>query len=259
MDARIDVELTEPRPARRIATVTVHHTAKLNILTSALMVSLAEAFEQLAGDEGLAVVILTGAGERAFIGGANIDEMAELNAGSARAFILQIHRICDAIRNCPVPVIARMQGYTLGAGLEIAAACDIRIAAEGSQFGMPEVKIGIPSVVEAALLPMLIGWGRTRELLMFGQIIPAEKALAWGLVERVVPAADLPGEVSRYADALLEAGPKAIRIQKKLILQWEKQPPAEAIQSGVEAFVSAWDSTEPRERMQAFLRSKRRG
>ena len=150
-----------------------------------------------------------------------------------------------------------MRGYTLGAGLEIAAACDIRIAADGSMFGMPEVKIGIPSVVEAALLPMLIGWGRTRELLLFGQTIPAETAQSWGLVERVVPGAQLEQTLEAYLDALLEAGPKAIRIQKALILQWESLSPAQAIQAGVEAFVAAWDSYEPKLAMQRFLASKR--
>ena len=256
MDPTIRTELREKR-GRVLATLTVDNTAKLNTLNSALMTALAEALEQLATDEGLAAVVLTGAGERAFIGGADITEMAALDAVAARAFITRIHRICEAIRRLPVPVIAQMRGYTLGAGLEIAAACDIRIAADGSMFGMPEVRIGIPSVVEAALLPMLIGWGRTRELLLFGQTIPAETAQSWGLVERVVPGAQLEQTVETYLDALLEAGPKAIRIQKALILQWESLAPAQAIQAGVEAFVAAWDSEEPKLAMQRFLASKR--
>ena len=98
-----------------------------------------------------------------------------------------------------MPVIARVNGYALGAGLEVAAACDLRIASSNAVFGMPEVKVGIPSVVEAALLPGLIGWGRTRELLLFGENIDAATALAWGLVEQVVAPAELDAAVERAA------------------------------------------------------------
>ena len=101
----------------------------------------------------LRALILTGAGDRAFIGGADINEMVELDQESARIFITHLHEACTALRNLPVPVIARISGYCLGAGLEVAASCDLRIASEHSSFGMPEVRVGIPSVIEAALLP----------------------------------------------------------------------------------------------------------
>lgn len=231
--------------------------AKLNTLTAALMDDLAGLLEGLAADPALAAVVLAGAGDRAWIGGANIDEMSALTPDTARGFILRIHRVCAAIRAVPVPVIAKMRGFTLGAGLEIAAACDLRVAAEGSQFGMPEVKLGIPSVVEAALLPMLIGWGRTRELLMFGQIIPAGTAERWGLVERVVPPEALDSVVAGYVAALLEQPPRAVRQQKALMLDWERMTPDDAIAAGVEAFVEAWRTDEPRDAMQAFLARKR--
>ena len=116
---------------------------------------------------------LSGAGERAFVGGADINELAALDRDSARDFITLVHRCCDAFRRLPVPVIARIDGYALGAGLELAAACDLRVASERSHFGMPEVRIGIPSVVEAALLPRLIGAGRARRLLLTGETIDA--------------------------------------------------------------------------------------
>ena len=132
------------------------------------MEKFADRIEELAHDEMLRVVVLSGAGNRAFIGGADIDEMARLDEGSARAFISRLHRCCESLRDLPVPVIARITGYTLGAGLEIAAACDLRIADSTAVFGMPEVKLGIPSVIEAALLPMLIGWGRTRQICSLG-------------------------------------------------------------------------------------------
>ncbi|HEX3984223.1 MAG TPA: enoyl-CoA hydratase-related protein, partial [Acidisoma sp.] len=152
------------RDARGVACITIANAAKLNTLNRAVMTALIDAVEALAQTPDLRVVILRGAGARAFIGGADITEMAALNADTARDFITLVHQSCDVFRRLPVPVIARIQGYALGAGLEVAAACDMRVAGSDATFGMPEVRIGIPSVVEAALLPHLIGWGRTREL-----------------------------------------------------------------------------------------------
>ena len=207
-------------------------------------------------DDALRVVILRGAGNRAFIGGADISAMATLDRETARVFITEIHRACDAIRRLPVPVIARIEGYALGAGLEIAASCDLRIAAETAKFGMPEVKIGIPSVIEAALLPRLVGWGRARWLLYTGEVIDAGTAEQWGLVERVVTSAELDTAVGEWVTAILGAGPQAIRLQKALIREWEGLPIDAAIQAGIGAFAEAYASPEPADRMAAFLRKK---
>jgi enoyl-CoA hydratase len=189
---------------------------------------------------------VTGAGGRAFIGGADIDELAALDTDSARAFITAVHVCCDAFRHLPVPVIARIDGYALGAGLELAAACDFRIASDRSMFGMPEVKIGIPSVVEAALLPTLIGPARARHLLLTGENIDAETSLAWGLVDRVVPSAELDAAVEALAAPILASGPQAVRIQKALILDWEEMHTTAAVERGIEAFVDAFSTDEPR-------------
>ena len=176
------------RPAGTIATVTVDNAAS-SIRSAAPDDLFREQIEAL-GTAGTARRGADGAGTKAFIGGANIFEMATLDAAHAEGFITLVHRCCNAVRELPVPVIARVNGYALGAGLEVAAACDLRIASSNAVFGMPEVKVGIPSVVEAALLPGLIGWARTRELLLFGENIDAATALAWGLVEQVVAPAD---------------------------------------------------------------------
>ena len=165
-----------------IATVTVDNPAKLNVLDPEGIRSLERILQGLAMDDALRVVILRGAGNRAFIGGADISAMATLDRETARVFITEIHRACDAIRRLPVPVIARIEGYALGAGLEIAASCDLRIAAETAKFGMPEVKIGIPSVIEAALLPRLIGFGKTAELVLTCATLSAAEAWRCGLV-----------------------------------------------------------------------------
>jgi enoyl-CoA hydratase/carnithine racemase len=121
---------------------------------------------------------------------------------------------------------------------------------------MPEVKVGIPSVVEAALIPHLIGWGRARELLLTGETIDAGTALRWGLVERLVEPAELDSEVDRIVAALLSAGPQAVRRQKALMREWEKLPIDRAIAAGVEAFVRAFDSDEPKRLLGAFAARK---
>lgn len=257
MTPRIDTRI-EDRAEGRVAHVTVCNAAKLNILGSATMRALTEALGRLGGEPGLRAVVLRGEGERAFIGGADINEMAALDAVRARAFITTLHQVCAAVRAVPVPVVARMQGYTLGGGLEVAAACDLRVASVGARMGMPEVRVGIPSVIEAALLPMLIGWGRTRRLLMTGETIGAATALAWGLVEEVVPEAELDGAIERVLGDILACGPNALRQQKALIAQWEEMSPAEGIARGIDCFAESWASPEPAERMQAFLASKRK-
>ena len=256
--ARIGVRIEQRADGQRIAYVTIDNPRKLNTLSGSLMQEFAGAIEALGGDEMLRAVVVTGAGERAFIGGADIDEMLRLDDRTAEVFITLLHRCCDAVRELPVPAIARIQGYALGGGLELAAACDLRIASATAVFGMPEVKLGIPSVIEAALLPTLVGWGRVREILLLGENFSAADAEKWGLVEKVVPLADLDAAVERCVSSLLQAGPRAIRLQKKLIRAWEDLPLRDAIHAGIDSFVEAWKTAEPRERMQAFRSAKRR-
>jgi enoyl-CoA hydratase/carnithine racemase len=215
----------------------------------------------LAAEPELRLAVVTGAGGRAFVGGADIGELAALDADSARGFITAVHVCCDAFRHLPVPVIARIDGYALGAGLELAAACDFRVASERSTFGMPEVRIGIPSVVEAALLPQLVGPARARRLMLTAENIDAATALAWGLVDRVVPSAELDAAVEALAAPILASGPQAIRIQKSLILDWEEMHTAAAVERGIEAFVEAFATDEPRRMTaaaQAALQARRK-
>jgi enoyl-CoA hydratase/carnithine racemase len=254
--ARIDVRL-EAGEDGAVAYLTLHNEAKLNTLTRALMKAFVAEVEALAGRGDLRALVLAGAGERAFIGGANIPEMAVLDKSSARAYIELVHATCDCLRRLPVPVIARIDGYALGAGLEVAVSCDLRVATTRARFGMPEVRVGIPSVVEAALIPRLIGFGRARELLMLGRTIDADTALRWGLVERVVAPEALDREIDNIVTALLAAGPRAVRIQKALMREWENLPTEKAIAAGVDAFVRAFETDEPTRMLGAFAARKR--
>ena len=256
MSARVDVRL-EARAGGSIAYVTVDNRAKLNTLDSALMGEFIAVVDGLTARDDLRALVLSGAGDKAFIGGASITEMAALDPAGAREFITLVHRTCDALRKLPVPVIARIDGYALGAGLEVAVSCDLRVATRRAKFGMPETKVGIPSAVEAALTPTLIGYGHARELLMLGEIIDADTALRWGLVERVVEPEALDAEIEKVVAALLTAGAQAVRSQKALMQQWEKLPTDAAIQAGIDAFVRAYATDEPRRLMNAFLNWRR--
>ena len=256
---KLDLTLDDHDERGWVARIVVDNQARLNILNSALIRRLTEAVKSLADNERLRVLILTGAGDRAFIGGADIDEMialdnsSALDTSSARGFITRLHEACAALRQLPVPVIARINGYCLGAGLEIAASCDLRVAADHSTFGMPEVRVGIPSVIEAALLPRLIGWGKAAELIYTGESISAPEALGCGLVERVVPRDQLDSAVERWTQAILEAGPRALRLQKSLIREWERLPLDRAIERGIDSFAAAYETDEPRRLMERFL------
>lgn len=241
-----------------VVTISVDYQAKLNVLNSPLITQLHETIEDYANDDNLRAMVLRGAGERAFIGGADINEMVEIgNPSDAMKFITSLHQVCDAIRRLPVPVIARIQGHCLGAGLEIAASCDMRVASDGSTFGMPEVKVGIPSVIEAALLPRLMGWGKAREMLFTGESISAKDALEAGLVEKVVPASELDPAVENWVNAILHCGARAIRLQKALMRRWEALPIPDAIEAGIPAFGEAFETSEPRDLMRKFLNRKR--
>lgn len=237
----------------RVATVTLDNQAKLNIVNTPILNELIAALAPLATDDALRALVLTGAGQRAFFGGADINEMAALDQDGAERFITLLHTFCQALRDLPVPVIARIDGYALGAGLEVAASCDLRVATDRASFGMPEVQVGIPSVIEAALLPSLIGWGKTRELVYTGDRIDAQEALACGLVDRVVPADDLDAAVDRWLESICTAGPHAIRAQKRLLREWERLPLDDAIAAGIRAFRDAYAGDEPRDAMRRFL------
>ena len=249
--------LVEARKFGAVARVIIENSAKLNTLGSGLMIAFIAEVEALAKRDDLRAVVLTGAGDKSFIGGADIFEMAAFDAETARAFITLVHRCCHAVRELPVPVIARLNGYTLGAGLEVAAACDLRVASSNAVFGMPEVKVGIPSVVEAALLPGLIGWGRTRELLLFGENIDAATALSWGLVEQVVEMSALDAAIEARLESLLAAGPQAVRLQKQLIRQWEDLTLSQAVSAGIESFTKSYATDEPTRMMGAFVNRAR--
>jgi enoyl-CoA hydratase len=241
----------------QVANITIDGPKHLNVLGKASSEALRDAVRAVSADEGVRAIVVRGGGDKAWIGGADIYEMTDLDAESGRAFITALHEAIEAIRDAPVPVIAAVNGYCLGGGLEVAAGCDIRIASESAMFGMPEVRVGLPSVIEAALLPRLIGWGRTSWLLYSGSMIDARRAYEWGFVEEVVPADGLDAAVEEFLTAIADSGPIAMRTQKSLMRRWEDAPLDDAIQVGIDAFAGTFATDEPQRMMGKFFDRKR--
>jgi len=161
-EGTITTELRTSSNGDKVAWIFVDRQDRLNCMSTAQNQRLVAAIEAAGGDPEVRAVVLTGAGDKSFIGGADLNELRGLDRAGARAYITGLHRVCHAVRDCAVPVIRRVNGYCLGGGLEVAAACDMRVASDNAVIGMPEVHMGLPSVIEAALLPGLIGWGKTR-------------------------------------------------------------------------------------------------
>jgi len=256
-NALVITRVEERVDAGRIAYVTVNNPAERNALGRNGKEALITAFQALARDEALRVAVLTGAGNRAFIAGANLKEMAEVDWRDAEDISTKTHLACDAIRRLPVPVIARINGYCLGAGMEIAASCDMRVGIDSAKFGMPEVKFGIPSGMEACLLPGLIGWGKTRELVLTGELIDANEAYRCGFLDRLAAPGELDAAVEQWVSAILSAGPRAVRIQKRLLRDWEHMTIADAVKQGIAAVVEARKTDEPKRLMEAFVNRKK--
>ncbi len=244
--------------ARGVARVTVNNAARRNALGNDGKRALAEAIERISTDPVLRVIVLTGAGEKSFISGADLAEMSGFAAGHATEGPTLTHRACAAIRAAPVPVIARINGHCFGAGLEIAASCDMRAASDTAKFGMPEVLFGLPSGMEACLLPLLIGWGKTRELVFTGRHIDAAEAASCGLIERIAPPDQLDAAVEDWVAAILSAGPNAIRAQKALLRDWERMSIDDAVQTGISVVAAAHGKEEARRLMAAFMERRRR-
>ncbi|MSO76521.1 MAG: enoyl-CoA hydratase [Alphaproteobacteria bacterium] len=247
----------EEREGGRIAWVTFNNPAKRNALGLAGKQRLVEILTGLRHDEALRALVLTGAGDRSFIGGTNLAEMKDFDLAAAEASATKTHRMCDAVRQFPVPVIARINGYCFGSGMELAACADMRVAAGHARFGMPEVRFGIPSGMEASVLPRLIGWGKACELVLTGDHIDADEAYRIGYLERLVPYAGLDAAVESWLASILASGPRAVRLQKRLIMDWDRMGVTDGARAGIQAYVDSYRSDEPTRMMTAFLNRRR--
>lgn len=237
-----------------IATITIDRPDVLNALNRDLVTELGSLIDELTADKAIRALIITGTGKN-FAAGADIADMVELAPSEARAF--SFSGVFDKIEGLPIPVFAAIQGYALGGGLELALACDFRICSTTAKLGLPEIKLGImPGAGGTQRLPKLIGLSRAREMIYFGTIIDAEKALQWGLCDRVVDGD--PAEHAKYmAEKLLEKSPIALEAAKKSVNFVNDADMASGIAYEAVVWADLFSTADQKEGMRAFLEKRK--
>jgi enoyl-CoA hydratase len=240
-----------------IATITFNNPKALNALTVEIFEGLTRLLEDLAKDEGVRVVIVTGAGEKSFAAGGDINHLASLNPASAREFALLGQKVIDQVESFPKPVIAAINGYCLGGGNELAMGCDLRIAADTAKFGQPEVKLGIiPGFAGAPRLSRLVGKGKAKELIFTGEVIDAGEALRIGLVNRVVPKERLMEEARALALKICNNSSSAIKLAKEVIDHGLEMDFVHAARYEADHFALCFTTADCKEGISAFLEKR---
>ncbi len=237
-----------------IALITVNRPDKLNALSQAVITELAAVAKRITEDEVVHAAIITGSGPKAFIAGADIGELSACGAAEAEALSQRGSAVFRSLERCPKPVLAAVNGFALGGGCELAMACHLRVASENARFGQPEVKLGItPGYGGTVRLPRLVGRGRALELLLSGGMIDAQEAWRIGLVNRVVPAAQLLPESEQLLRAILENGPLAVAGCIRMVEEQETLPLDQALTLESRRFGELAGTEDFREGTGAFL------
>jgi len=241
----------------RIAWVTLNRPEKMNALNNALLKELECEIAGLEHDAEVGVVVLTGAGEKAFVAGADISELKDLDSGSAREQALKGQAVFNRIAALPKPVIAAVNGFALGGGCELALSAHIRVASENAKFGLPEVSLGIiPGYGGTQRLPRLVGAGVGLDMILSGDMVPAADALRMGLVSRVFPQADLKAGVEKLAKTILSRGPLALTRAISAVQQGLDMPLEQGLQFEAALFGLLAASQDMKEGMGAFLEKR---
>jgi enoyl-CoA hydratase len=234
--------------------LTLNRPQVLNALNKQLFDELDQAFTALASEDSVRVILLTGAGEKAFAAGADIAELAQTDASTGEALALRGQAVFRRIETCGKPVIACLNGFALGGGCELALACTFRLAAESARLGQPEVKLGlIPGYGGTQRLPRLVGQSTALRMILTGDILPAAEALRIGLVDQVLPVADLIPDALRLAEKIAAQAPLAIAASLEAVLRGADLPLQEAlaVEAGIFGRLSA--TADKQEGVAAFL------
>jgi enoyl-CoA hydratase len=237
-----------------VAIVTINRPEKRNALNTLTLREIHHVMTALGADAAVGAIVLTGAGDKAFVAGADISELAVMTPAGGKDHSAAGQRAFDAIETLGTPVIAAVNGFALGGGCELAMACTLRLAADSARFGQPEINLGLtPGYAGTQRLPRLVGRGRALELLLTGDMISAQRALEIGLVNRVVPAADLRAEALALATTLAAKAPIATRYILDLVHHGADMPLAEAqhLESTLFGLIASTDDM--REGTRAFL------
>jgi len=241
-----------------VLTVTIHRPKVLNALNAATFVELAQVLDEAAANDAVRVLIITGAGEKSFVAGADINELAVTTPVGGREHARRGQRVFDRIERLGKPVVAAINGFALGGGCELAMACSIRLAADTARFGQPEINLGlIPGYAGSQRLPRLIGRGRAQELLLTGDMIGADEAWRIGLVNKVYPAASLMDEARKLAQTLAAKAPVAARYILDAVAGGLDMSFAEAEEHEATLFGLVFATDDMREGTSAFLEKRK--
>ena len=241
-----------------VLVVTINRPKVLNALNAATIAELGVVFDVAAQSDAVRAIVLTGAGEKSFVAGADISELATQTPASGREHARQGQAVFDRIERLGKPVIAAVNGFALGGGCELAMSCTLRLAAEHAKFGQPEVNLGlIPGFAGSQRLPRLIGRGRAQELLLTGDLIGADEAYRIGLVNKVYPAASLLDEAKKLAHTLAAKAPVAVRYILDAVGRGLDMPFAEAAAHEAALFGLAFSTDDMREGTSAFLEKRK--
>ena len=242
----------------RIRWITINRPEKLNALDRRTVGEIASAARRAVLDPEVGVLVVTGAGPKAFVAGADIEEMSALDAAAAQEFSHELNAALSLLEGSPKPVIAAVNGFALGGGCELALACHLRFAADAAKFGQPEVGLGlIPGAGGTQRLPRLIGRGRALDLILSGEMIDAAEALRIGLVERVVPAAELKEAVTAYAGKLLAKSPRALARALEAVVVGSELELTSALRLEASLFGLGFATDDMREGTRAFLEKRK--
>jgi len=241
----------------RAAWIVVHRPEKLNALNRATVREIGAAASRAVADPAVRVLVVRGAGEKAFVAGADIQEMSALSAADAQAFSRSLQEVLDRLERSPKPVIAAINGFALGGGCELAMACHLRLAVETARIGQPEVSLGlIPGAGGSQRLPRLVGRGRALELILCGDAISAAEALRIGLVNRSVPAAELDQEVRVWIEKLASRSPQALARALEAVVSGPEMALPEALRLEAALFGLCFATEDMREGTRAFLEKR---
>lgn len=238
-----------------VVSLKLNRPEKRNALNADLVANLKNSANELSKDNDLRVVVLEGAGDRVFSAGADINELSGLDSNSARTFITNLYEAIQAVRDIPVPVICKLQGACIGGAMELAAACDFRVTSNKATFCMPEVRVGIPSVIQAVLLPRLMGKGRADWLVLSGDVIDAKTAYEWGFIEKTVEPENLDAVADEAIQSILNSAPMAVRTQKQLCRGWDDQSTDAAITASINAFAASYETSEPGDYLRKVMKT----
>ncbi len=240
-----------------IATITINRPEVLNAMNKAVVAELEEAMEECIQNDDVGVIVITGAGEKSFVAGADIKSMQKMSSREALEFSREGQEMTMVIENSPKPVIAAINGFALGGGCEIALACDMRIASENAKFSQPEVALGIiPGWGGTQRLPRLIGKGRAIEMIASGEMMDANEALRIGLINHVVPQLELMEKVQSLVKAILRNGPAAVGAALKCIHKGFDEPLENGLDIELNAFSELFETDEQREGTTAFVEKR---